>query len=126
MHTTRETLGHNPSSTSCHLCAKMSNDASLPPNAPITNGPETQPKVHGEEDASPCPANITPAKTPSLEAVCEDIHGRISAFLDKPPDSELRRRVQEQTRISIGVIEKALNDYECVVVASKALLPQRN
>jgi hypothetical protein len=84
----------------------MSNDASLPPNAPIVQGSHNEPRTNGEEDAS--------SASTSLEAVCADLHRRVSAFLDKPPDSDLTRRVQEQVEISIGVIEKALNDYECV------------
>jgi hypothetical protein len=90
----------------------MSNDASLPPNAPIVNGAEIQPQTHGEEDASPRSVTLL-TSTSSLEAVCEDLHRRVTAFLKKPPDSDLTRTVQEQTRISIGVIEKALKDYEC-------------
>jgi hypothetical protein len=90
----------------------MSNDASLPPNAPIVQGAHDQPGINGEEDASPASA-AAPASS-SLEAVCADLHRRVSAFLDKLPDSDLTRRVQEQAKISIGVIEKALNDYECV------------
>jgi hypothetical protein len=90
----------------------MSNDASLPPNAPIVNGAETQPQIHGEEDASPLSATL-PTSTSSLEIVCEDLYRRVTAFLSKPPDSDFTQRVQEQTRISIGVIEKALKEYEC-------------
>lgn len=90
---------------------EMSIDASLPPNAPIIESSETQPKINGEEDASASSATA-PASTSSLEAICEDVHRRVSAFLDRPADSDLTRRVQEQTRISIGVIEKALNDYK--------------
>jgi hypothetical protein len=89
----------------------MSSDASLPPNAPIADGPDTLPSVYGEADASTT-FGATAAST-TLEEVCKDIHRRVTAFLDKPPDSDLTRRVQEQTRISIEVIEKALNDYEC-------------
>jgi hypothetical protein len=90
----------------------MSNDASLPPNAPIVQGLHDQPRTNGEEDASS--ASAAGSAPSSLEAVCADLHRRVSAFLDKPPDSDLTRRVQEQVRISIGVIEKALNDYEFV------------
>lgn len=93
--------------------SKMSNDASLPPNAPIINGLDTQPQIDGEEDASPLSATI-PASTSSLEAVSQDMNRRVTAFLNRRPDSDLVRRVQEQTRISIAVIEKALTDYECV------------
>lgn len=93
---------------------EMSNDASLPPNAPIINGPVTQPEINGEEDASPSSATTPASPKRSLEAVCDDLHRQVTAFLSRPPDSELVRKVQEQTRVSIGIIEKALNDYECV------------
>jgi hypothetical protein len=73
----------------------MSGDASLPPNAPMANG------VHGEADAST-----------TLSEVCSDMHSRVSAFLSASPKSDIIRRTQEQTRISLGVIEKALQDYE--------------
>ena len=96
----------------------MSDDASLPPNAPIISGRETQPQVHGEEDASPSSANI-PASTSSLEAVCADLHRRVTAFLEKPTASDLTLRVQQQTRTSIGVIEKALINYECGNIAQR-------
>jgi hypothetical protein len=76
----------------------MSGDASLPPNAPMANG------VHGEADAST-----------TLSEVCSDMHSRVSAFLSTSPKSDIIRRTQEQTRISLGVIEKALQDYEWVV-----------
>jgi hypothetical protein len=74
---------------------EMSGDASLPPNAPMANG------VHGEADAST-----------TLSEVCSDMHSRVSAFLSTSPKSDIIRRTQEQTRISLGVIEKALQDYE--------------
>jgi hypothetical protein len=74
---------------------EMSGDASLPPNAPMANG------VHGEADAST-----------TLSEVCSDMHSRVSAFLSASPKSGTIRRTQEQTRISLGVIEKALQDYE--------------
>ena len=90
----------------------MSNDASLPPNAPMINGLDSQPLIDGEEDASTS-IDTAPSCAPTLEAVCKDTHRRVSAFLNRPPDSDFVRRVQEQTRISIGVVEKALNDYEC-------------
>jgi FAD synthetase len=106
-------LHRNPTNYISHLCVEMSNDASLPPNAPIINGLDIQHPIHGEEDASPSSATIS-RSTSSLETVCKDLHGRVSAFLKRPPDSDMIRRVQEQTRVSIDVIEKALKDYECV------------
>ena len=83
----------------------MSDDASLPPNAPMINGQDSQPQIDGEEDASP-------SSMPSLEAVCADLHRRVTAFLNRAPGSDSTRKVQEQVRISISVIEKALTDYE--------------
>ena len=78
----------------------MSSDASLPPNAPVTNG--LKDRSHGEADAS----------STTIAEVCADVHRRVSAFLNAAPTSDRVRSTQEQTRISIGVIEKALRDYE--------------
>jgi hypothetical protein len=76
----------------------MSGDASLPPNAPMANGLD---RGHGEADAST-----------TLSETCANLHNRVSAFLAASPKSEIISRTQEQTRISLGVIEKALQDYE--------------
>ena len=76
----------------------MSGDASLPPNAPMANGLDPG---HGEADAST-----------TLSEICADMHTRVSAFLAASPKSDNIRRTQEQTRISLGVIETALQDYE--------------
>ena len=78
----------------------MSGDASLPPNAPLANGAD---HGHGEADAS---------SSTTLPEVCADMHNRVSAFLAAFPKSDILRKTQEQTRISLGVIEKALQDYE--------------
>jgi hypothetical protein len=79
----------------------MSGDASLPPNAPMANGID---HGCGEADAST-----------TLAEVCADMHNRVSAFLAAAPKSEIIRRTQEQSRISLGVIEKALQDYKYAV-----------
>jgi FAD synthetase len=42
---------------------------------------------------------------------CARIHDRIDAFLHEEQVSDRTRSVQEQTRISLGVIEKALDQY---------------
>ena len=88
-------------------------DASLPPNAPMTNGTLTP--GHGEVDASPpLPAstNLHDDGQPSLKDVCQDIHDRVERFLAIQDGSDLVKRTQEQTRIGLGVIEKALREYE--------------
>ncbi|KAF9739623.1 FAD synthetase [Paraphaeosphaeria minitans] len=43
--------------------------------------------------------------------VCARIHGRIHAFLDEQPTSDRLRSLQDQTRISLRVIEEALDKY---------------
>ncbi|KAF7504879.1 hypothetical protein GJ744_001600 [Endocarpon pusillum] len=90
----------------------MSDDASLPPNAPMINGHDSPPQIDGEEDASPSSITGPASVQPSLEAVCADLHARVTAFLNKTPGSDSTGKVQEQVRISISVIEKALTDYE--------------
>ena len=83
------------------------------------NGSLTPKPDHGEVDAS----STHPA---SLKDVCADIHGRVQSFLDVDTSAdngreedgvlcrETVRRTQEQTRIALEVIAKALRDYEYV------------
>ncbi|OAP64880.1 hypothetical protein AYL99_00852 [Fonsecaea erecta] len=78
---------------------------SLPPNAPMANG--TLAAVNGEADVS-----SSSASAHSLQDVCALVHAQVSAFLSAAPEDDVTRRTQEQARISMGVIEKALNDYE--------------
>jgi hypothetical protein len=80
---------------------KMSSDASLPPQAPMTNG------SHGEADAS------TPTST-TLREVCADLNARVTAFLAVPAEDETTAKTQEQTRIALGVIERALEEHRYV------------
>lgn len=62
---------------------------------------------HGEADAST-----------TLSEVCADMHARVSAFLAASPKSEIVQRTQAQARISLGVIEKALQDYEYAMAST--------
>ena len=83
----------------------MSTATSLPPNAPVTNG--TSASGHGEADvSSDGPSSF------SLERVCADLHEQVCAFLASAATDDVTRRTQEQTRIALGVIEKALEDYQ--------------
>lgn len=85
----------------------MSN-ASLPPNAPTTNGVATH--GHGEADV---PSSHHPAnRRLTLEEVCAQLHSQVTAFLSAEPSDDVTRRTQEQSRIALGVIDKALRDYE--------------
>jgi FAD synthetase len=116
--------------------AIMTGDASLPPNAPMTNGTLT-PDVHGEADASSAQAEPrqegreisnaegqpgtgeqgarrqgTDDRASSLRDVCADINARVTAFLTVPSDDDdTLRRTQEHTKVALGVIEQALQDY---------------
>jgi FAD synthetase len=66
---------------------------------------------HGEADAS---FTSTTTNT-SLSEICADLHTRVSLFLSTPPKDEVTGRTQEQVRISIGVVKKALEDYGYVL-----------
>lgn len=85
----------------------MSSDASAAAASPMTNGSE--PQVNREADASTTTTNQT------LAEACADLHARVSNFLNAEPESDVVRRTQEQTKTSMGVIEKALQDYEYVL-----------
>ena len=52
-----------------------------------------------------------PDAATSLRALCAQIHARIEAFLQEDVETEKLRRVQAQTRISLGVISEALQRY---------------
>jgi FAD synthetase len=67
----------------------------------MTNG------SHGEADAS------TPTST-TLREVCADLNARVRAFLAVPAEDETTAKTQEQTRIALGVIERALEEYRYV------------
>ncbi|KAJ9613391.1 3'-phosphoadenosine 5'-phosphosulfate sulfotransferase [Cladophialophora chaetospira] len=77
----------------------------------MTNGLHKM--VNGEADVSLSHPTAYPATHPrSLENVCALLHGQVDAFLKAEPEDDVTRRTQDQTRISMQVIEKALLDYE--------------
>jgi len=87
----------------------MSSDASAAAASPMINGTvPTGNESHREADAS----TTAPPPSQSLAEVCADLHQRVTNFLNAEPESELVRRTQQQTRISLRAIEKALQDYE--------------
>jgi FAD synthetase len=47
--------------------------------------------------------------------LCARIHDRIAAFVDAKDVSDRFKNVQQQTRISLAVIEKALEQYRLVM-----------
>ncbi|TPX07357.1 uncharacterized protein E0L32_002173 [Thyridium curvatum] len=54
------------------------------------------------------------AASRSLEHVCLELRDKVDAFLNQKASTPLLSQVQDQLRISIGVVEDALNRYECV------------
>ncbi|RMD43567.1 hypothetical protein DV735_g1558, partial [Chaetothyriales sp. CBS 134920] len=66
----------------------------------------------GEDDAEEDPVD---KEERSLRDVCKDIHDRVQRFLRIEPasdaDGDVIRRTQRQTRISQGVIQRALVEY---------------
>ena len=71
--------------------------------------PDESTSVHGEADASH--EYHFPPNPRSLQEVCADVNARVEAFLSHETTAKTVKRTQEQTRISLGVIEKALRDY---------------
>lgn len=50
----------------------------------------------------------------SLHQLCSQLHDKISAFLASTPETELLRQVQHQTKISLQVVQEALQRYSFV------------
>ncbi|KAL9108446.1 MAG: hypothetical protein Q9227_006780 [Pyrenula ochraceoflavens] len=61
--------------------------------------------------------DIQPSR-PALREICGELHRKVQTFLqkeyDSAIDSELVRRVQEQTRTSLEVIREALQTYDSI------------
>lgn len=49
---------------------------------------------------------------PTLPDVCAELRRKVLAFLDTPAADETIRQTQEQTRISLQVVEEALKRYK--------------
>ncbi len=73
------------------------------PSEPEAGDKTDQPAVNGK-------------KEDTLRSVCAELHGRVSAFLAEEPLDDRLRRVQEQTRTSMGVISEALDRYTFVAL----------
>lgn len=95
----------------------MSNGVSLPQHA--------QPAVTSEPDQPH--HHIPPSKKAmtnghveggahhhanTLREACADLNTRVTRFLSAEPTSPVMRRTQEQTRVALSVIAKALQDYD--------------
>lgn len=47
----------------------------------------------------------------SIRPLCVALAGKVNAFLDAEVETEMLRRVQDQTRAALGVITAALEKY---------------
>ena len=56
-------------------------------------------------------ATITRDPPQALPELCARVHARLEAFLHAEPASERLRHVQDQSRVSLKVIEEALERY---------------
>jgi len=63
-------------------------------------------------DASGTTETIAQDNEPDLSALCNKVHARITAFLDTEPATDRLRKVQEQTRLSLRIIDEALDRYK--------------
>jgi hypothetical protein len=50
----------------------------------------------------------------SIRPLCRALAARVEAFLEEEVETEMLRNVQDQTRVSLGVITAALEKYRCV------------
>ena len=57
---------------------------------------------------------LVPESPLSFPDICARIHDRISTFLTEETNEQNLRSVQEQTRISLGVISEALDRYRYI------------
>ncbi|KAF1817030.1 adenine nucleotide alpha hydrolases-like protein [Eremomyces bilateralis CBS 781.70] len=62
-------------------------------------------------DSYPFPPLVDEPSNIPLPELCERIDARITAFLAQKPGSERLKRVQEQTKVALGVIDSALDRY---------------
>jgi hypothetical protein len=95
----------------------MTNDASLPQHAPMTN-PATKGNSTSKESDSQCnghgevDASKTSSNPPSLQEVCANFHRRVCRFLEAKPETDIVKRTQEQAKVALSVIAEALQNYK--------------
>jgi FAD synthetase len=56
-------------------------------------------------------STISQSDPPSLPVICAQVHDRLETFLAAEPKTERIRAVQEQSRLSLRIIEEALEKY---------------
>jgi FAD synthetase len=83
----------------------------MPSSLSGVSNDDSKPTSNGEITTSSYPNDEEDLTFPE---VCERVHGKVEAFLDKEAKSERVKAVQEQTRRSLNVIEEALRKYRYV------------
>ncbi|KAI7254928.1 hypothetical protein KC335_g14136, partial [Hortaea werneckii] len=56
-------------------------------------------------------ATITQDPPQALPELCAQVHARVAAFLRTEPGTERLRNVQQQSRLSLRILEEALDRY---------------
>jgi hypothetical protein len=87
-----------------HLQSNLPSDTAIPKI--MSNGHSGQIAGSANDDA------FLPDHQLSLPDLCAHINGKVTAFLGLEPKDAQMKRVQEQTRTSLHVIDEALKRYE--------------
>ncbi|KAI4118318.1 MAG: hypothetical protein LQ345_001623 [Seirophora villosa] len=79
----------------------------VPPNSslPTTHHPPTPTPLSNGDDTPSTSTNTT------LRSLCATLHAQITAFLSEDVPTERLRDVQRQTRLSLAIIQSALDRY---------------
>jgi len=64
-----------------------------------------------DPDDKPATTNGVPSSSNTILPICTEIAGKVNAFLESEVETPLLKKVQEQTRVALGVISTALERY---------------
>lgn len=73
-----------------------------------------EPVIGVRSDSHGSTATITQDPPQALPELCARVHQKLEAFLRKKPGSERVRGVQDQSRLSLRILEEALERYRYV------------
>lgn len=79
--------------------------------SPCSSSVMPEPLLGVRSDDQGRPETITPNDEPALPALCARVHARVAAFLAAEATTERLRKVQDQTRLSLKIIDEALDRY---------------
>jgi FAD synthetase len=75
--------------------------------------PESLLGIHSDDQGRT--ETIAPGQEEHLPALCAKVHARVTAFLAAQASTDRLRSVQEQTRLSLKLLDEALERYRLVV-----------